>query len=187
MEYVKNIVQDHILVQKFKKTADRQYFEALYDRYTNVVFCKCLSYLGHREDAEDVAQGIWVNVYFALPKFQQKSAFSTWLYRIAINQCINQLKKRKTFISLDALSEKGFEIKDEKQDIFATVSNTNQVTKALSLLSKDMKALLLMKYVDEYTYEEIADATGLGKSAIKMRIARAKQQLQATFSNKIDE
>jgi RNA polymerase sigma factor (sigma-70 family) len=182
MEHDSNMAPDSLLVQKFNETTDRRYFEHLYDRYTDVVFRKCLSYLKQKEDAEDAAQEIWVNVYFALPQFQQKSTFSTWLYRIATNQCINRLKKRKIFISLDALSDEGFDSVDEHEDILNTLSDKQQVTKALSLLSKDMKALLLMKYADEYTYTQIAEATGLGESAIKMRIARAKKQLQEVVS-----
>jgi len=185
MIHDKKTIQDNILVQKFKETGNRECFEQLYNQYTDVVFRKCLSYLRNKEDAEDVAQEIWVKVFFALSKFEQKSSFSTWLYRITANQCVNQLKKRKAFLSIDELTGEGFEIKDETQDILTKISNTHDVTKTLSLLSKDMKALLLMKYMDEYTYEEIAEATGLGESAVKMRIVRTKKQLQAALSNKV--
>jgi RNA polymerase sigma factor (sigma-70 family) len=177
--------QDYILVQNFNRTGDRECFEQLYTKYTDIVFRKCLSYLKNKKDAEDVAQEIWVKVFFALPKFEQKSSFSTWLYRITVNQCINALKKQRIFVSLDLLFDKGFDIKDEGEDIFSMISDKQQVTEVLSILSKDMKAFLLMKYVDEYTYEEIAEATGLGESAIKMRVARAKKQLQAAFSDKV--
>jgi RNA polymerase sigma factor (sigma-70 family) len=185
MVHNKKSNQDYILVQKFKKTGDRECFEQLYNKYTDIVFRKCLSYLKSKEEAEDAAQEIWVKVFFALPKFEQKSSFSTWLYRITVNQCINTLKKRRVFVSLDQLSEEGFDVKDEQEDISSIISDKHQVTKALSLLSKDMKALLLMKYVDEYIYEEIAEVTGLGESAIKMRVTRAKKQLQVAFSNKV--
>jgi RNA polymerase sigma factor (sigma-70 family) len=187
MVYDKKNTYDYILVQKFLETKNRIYFERLYNHYTNIVFRKCLSYLKNKEDAEDTAQEIWVKVFFALSKFEQKSTFSTWLYRITANQCVNNLKKRKIFVSLDLLSEKGFDVKDEKEDILTTISNNHLVTETLSLLSKDMRALLLMKYADEYTYADIACATGLGESAVKMRIARAKEQLQEVFSNTISQ
>jgi RNA polymerase sigma factor (sigma-70 family) len=181
-----NFIQDQILIENYKKTRDRSCFDQLYSRHINIVFRKCLSYLRNPEEAEDASQEIWIKVYFSLEKFEQRSSFSTWLYRITINHCINQLKKRKFFVSLDELSEAGFDIEDKNEDFFVTLSNMDQVTKALSLLSKDMKAILLMKYMDEYTYKEIAQITGLSESAIKMRIARAKQQLKINFS-KSDE
>jgi len=173
------IADDHVLVQEFQETADRRYFEQLYDRYTDIVFRKCLSFLGGKESAEDVSQEIWVKVYFALPSFKGNAAFSSWLYRITTNQCINHLKKQKAFLSLDALSDKGFDPPDEKEEMIKTVSNAQQVTQMLSRLSKEVKALLIMKYVEEYDYEEMTEITGLGISALKMQIFRAKKQLQA--------
>jgi len=175
----RTVTDDHVLVQKFKETADRESFEQLYDRYTDTVFRKCLSFLWEKEAAEDAAQEIWVKVYFALPSFQGEAAFSSWLYRITTNQCINHLKRQKAFLSLDALSDKGFDLPDEKESLAKAVSNTQQVTQMLSRLSKEVKALLIMKYVEGYDYQEISEITGMGISALKMKIYRAKKQLQA--------
>ncbi|MEA1937448.1 MAG: RNA polymerase sigma factor [Patescibacteria group bacterium] len=177
----KNKIEDADLVLQFQKNQNKECFEQLYDKYIDIVYRKCLSYLGNQNDAQDAAQEIWIKVYFTLLSFEHRSKFSTWLYRIVVNYCITVLKKRKYFVSLNELQDTGFDVQDLSPSIDIALSNQEDVTKALSMLSKDMKALLLMKYVEEYTYEEIAQITGLSPSAIKMRIARAKKQLQTSF------
>ncbi|MFH0972934.1 MAG: RNA polymerase sigma factor [Patescibacteria group bacterium] len=165
----------------FQTNQEKESFEKLYDKYIDIVYRKCLSYLENYEDAQDAAQEVWIKVYFALSSFERRSVFSTWLYRITVNYCITALKKRKYFFSLNELEEAGFEIEDLYPNIEILISNREDVTKVLSVLSKDMEVLLLMKYAEGYTYDEIAQITGLGVSAVKMRIARAKKQLQNAF------
>jgi RNA polymerase sigma factor (sigma-70 family) len=176
---------DKDIVKKLQETSDRAYFERLYSRHAQKVFWRCMSYLRNKEDAEDATQEIWVKTYFALEKFEQKSLFTTWLYRITANHCVNCLKKRKEFISLDALKEEGFELKDKRKSTIEEATRKDEVTKALSRLSKHTKALLLMKYVDGYTYEEIAQKTSISPSAVKMRIMRAKEQMQKSAFTKV--
>lgn len=173
-------MDDHKLIQLFQATGKKEYFEPLFDKYIDISYRKCLSYLGNTEDTEDAAQEIWTKVYFSLPSFRAESAFSTWLYRICVNHCINVLKKRKSFVSMDELKISGFEQYDEKIDIEINISNQEDVTKVLFILSKD-KELFLMKYVEGYTYEEISQVFGIGVSALKMRIARAKKKLLNEF------
>lgn len=173
---------DSAQINNFLRTGNIDYFNQLYDRYANLVFRKCLSFLKSPEDAQDAAQEIWVKVYFSLAKFENKARFSTWLFRITTNHCINHLRQRRVFVSLDFLTQSGFEVK-APHDLFNAVSAESSVTKALAHLSKDIRALLLLKYVEGYTYQEIAQITGLGVSNVKMRISRAKEYLGNLYLN----
>jgi len=152
-------------------------FEQIYDQYINLVFSRCLYLLQNQTLAEEATQDTMVKVYFALPKFEGRSSLKTWIYRITSNHCFGILKKRKE-VSYDALLETGIQFEDG-DNFYITIENQSQVTNILRTLPKDIRALLMLKYVDEYSYEEIANITGLSESAIKMRIHRAKETIKA--------
>lgn len=121
-------------------------------------------------DAQDLTQEIWIKVYYALDRFRFESKFSTWLSRITINKCINHLKRAGKLV----FSE---DIEKSENGSLPDLNNCLDVTKLLSQLSNNNKTLLILKYVDGFSYEKIAEITGLGLSATKMRIARAKKEL----------
>lgn len=165
-------LSDEMLIKQLLKTKDDRYFEHLYDRYISLTYKKCLSYLEDEVDAQDVIQKVWIAVYFALPDFRQESKFSTWIYRIVVNHCLNHLKSRRNFVSLDTYDS------PSQKDELQTADTKMDVTNLLARLSKEERVLLNLKFVDDLTYEEIADALELGVSAVKMRINRLKQRLQ---------
>jgi RNA polymerase sigma factor (sigma-70 family) len=169
------------LVRAFQNGEDRESFSQIYDLYADRVYRRCLSYLQTTDDADDATQEVWIKVFFSLHTFQARSSFSTWIFRITSNHCINLLKARRLFISIDVLQELGRDVPDQK-NLLTTLELRSQVTYLLSGLSKSVRALLLMKYQDRYTYAEIATVTGLGQSAIKMRLARAKRQVREMLS-----
>lgn len=161
---------DKDLVLSFQKTHSEKIFGYLYDRYVSFVYRKSLLLTGSEADAQDIAQEIWVKVYFGLDSFRLESKFSHWLNRITINSCINYLKRR------DKLSF-GEDIEESANGSFSEMNHIFDVTKLLSRLSIKDKVLLILKYVDEFSYEAIAELMGIGVSAVKMRIARAKKEL----------
>lgn len=159
---------DEELIRSFVQTRSNQAFESIYDRYSTFVYRKCLILAENEQDAQDLAQDIWIKVYFALDGFRFESSFSTWLRRITVNRCINYLKTKGRFISSEGVEEDGIQ---------PTINNHLDVTKLLSQLSKETRVLLTLKYVEGYSYEEIAEITTMGVSAVKMRINRAKEEL----------
>lgn len=169
---------DKELILSFQQTQSNKTFEFIYDRYALFVYRKCLLMTGSESDAQDLAQEIWIKVYFGLEKFRFESKFSTWLSRITTNRCINYLKrKRKVDFSED--------IGEIKNGSLPKINLRLDVTKLLSRLSITTKVLFTLKYIEGLSYEEIAEATGTGVSAIKMRIARAKKDL-IKYSQGID-
>ena len=161
---------DKDLVLSFQKTHSEKIFESLYDRYVSFVYRKSLLLTGSEADAQDLTQEIWVKVYFGLDSFRLESTFSHWLNRITINSCINYIKRRdKLFFAED--------IEENANGSFSEMNHIFDVTKLLSRLSLRDKVLLTLKYVDGFSYEAISELTGMGVSAVKMRIARAKKEL----------
>lgn len=161
---------DEELILFFLRTRSNRIFELIYDRYSFSVYRKCLLLTENEHDAQDLAQDIWIKVYFFLDRFKFEARFSTWLKRIVVNRCINHLKAKQHF---------KFSNDVEKDEHVAApkINNHLDVTKLLSQLSRETRALLILKFVEGYAYEEISEMTGLGISAIKMRINRAKKEL----------
>jgi len=169
---------DKGLILSFQQTKSNKTFELIYDRHATFVYRKCLLMTGSETDAQDLSQEIWIKVYFALDKFRFESKFSTWLSRITTNRCINYLKRKG---KLDFSEDIGEIINGSLPKINLRLD----VTKLLSRLSITTKVLFTLKYIEGLSYEEIAEATGTGVSAIKMRIARAKKDL-IKYSQGID-
>ena len=144
----------------------------------------CLSMLNNHTEAEEAAQDIFVKVYQSLAKFKGNSSFSTWLYRITANHCLDILRKRnrRRTVSLDALVEQNG---DQIHGMFATsdtaasgLENRQLVNKILSTLPNDYRTILTLREAEGLEYQEIADVLECSLDAVKGRLARARRQLQ---------
>lgn len=172
-------LSDDQLISLFKEKTDKRSYEELYRRYSDKSYRKALSYVRSNDDAEDVIQGVWVKVYFHLNSFRAEAKFSTWLYRITVNESISHLRRKKTF-SLDSLldnEETNFQVADPFADFLTLLENKSATDQILSYVSSEVKSLLLLKFAEGYTYDEMSEITGLSASAIKMKISRAKKSI----------
>jgi len=144
-----------------------------------VVFNKCLSFVSSKEEAQDLAHDIFVKLFVKLNTFKGDSKFSTWLYAFTYNFCVNYtqrtLKNHKKTKSLDENTEG--EVIEEISDEQINILKAEKLAKSLQKISPEDKAMLLMKYQDDFSIKDIADAYDLGESAVKMRLSRAKMNL----------
>ena len=165
-------LSDAELIDNLLSKKDDIYFAILYDRYITVTYRKCLSYLENEDDAQDVVQKVWIAVYFALPDFRREAKFSTWLFRITVNHCLNFLKAKKKLVPLESIAEVSVSSETARSDAKIDVTNL------FNTLSHSERVLLHLKYVEELTYDEIAEVFEVSTSAVKMRTARLKKRLQ---------
>jgi RNA polymerase sigma-70 factor (ECF subfamily) len=144
----------------------------------------CFSMLSNLTDAEEAAQDIFVKAYLSLSKFKGESSFSTWLYRITANHCLDILRKRnrRRTVSLEALIEQDGDL---IQELFSTPGNADSrmenrqlVDKILSTLPENYRMILTLREADELEYQEIADVLNCSLDSVKGRLARARKQLQ---------
>ena len=144
----------------------------------------CYSLLGGESEAEEAAQEIFIKAYRYLGKFRGDSSFSTWLYHITSNHCLDLLRKRKRrpTVSWDALVEQEGErmhrLLDHKTLPDSSLENRDLVEKILSTLSPDQRNLLTLRESQELSYEEIAKILGCTINAVKSRLSRARKALQ---------
>ncbi len=152
------------------------HFQHIYLRYSKLVYNKCLSLSNDMDVAKDLTHDIFLKVFLNLSTFKGNAKFSTWLYSITYNFCINYLKKERKPSENneemhDITDEEGEKLEQELLKI-----KVDCLQKVLNAISIENKSILLMKYQEEYSIREIADILELSESAVKMRIKRAKAQ-----------
>lgn len=180
-----NKLSDEDLVEAIVKTNDTLLFEILYDRYAGLVYNKCYGFAKDEDEAKDLTQDVFLKLFVKLASFKGKSKFSTWLYSFTYNHCVNYVtrntakkfeKQSVDYKDIENLSE------DEEDDKSLLTMKVDKLKVALELISPEEKMILLMKYQDFLTIKEIEDALGIGQSAVKMRIKRAKDKLITVYN-----
>ncbi len=161
---------------------ESQLYAELVNRYQNFVFTITLSYAKQREDAEEIAQDVFVKAYRSLADFRGDSKFSTWLYTIVNTTCITFLRKKKLEVhSLD--NEKVFEVADRvdsglRANLVEQKSKIQMVNKAIQLLSVDDAKLITLFYKGEQSLDEIGKILGIDPNTVKVKLHRARTRLK---------
>ncbi len=149
-------------------------FEQLMKRHEGVLYRVCYRLLGDPDDANDICQEVMVKVFGYLPKFERRSMFKTWLMQIARNTCFTMQAKLKRTRELKEVLEREPTIPKTER----IVTEKMDIDSILSKLNKDDREMLVMRYIAELQFDEIAEACGLSLSATKMRIYRATEALK---------
>ncbi len=176
------VYTDEELVQLFVSSQRNPFFEELYRRYADKVYRKCLSFVKDSAKAEDFTHDIFLKLVLKLGTFKETARFSTWLYSITYNYCMDQLRSNKK--RGEVYQDEELEVPDdtdldrvfEEDDIEA-----RRLTQALDYLPTEEKSLLLMKYLDELSIREIADVFKITESAVKMRLLRTREKLRNRY------
>jgi RNA polymerase sigma-70 factor (ECF subfamily) len=161
-------------------------YEELMRRYQRTLFNVCARYLGSERDADDVCQEVMLKVLYGLKNFEGKSKFKTWLYSITYNECITQYRKeRRKRRLLDALSLDPLEEAIEEKPVKA--EGRAGLDRWLVHVNPIDREILVLRFVAELEFQEIADIMHMGLSATKMRYKRALDRLREKFADATDE
>ncbi len=178
-------MSDEDLVRSYIDSQNINYFNALYDRYSDKIFAKCYSMLKEVNASEDATQEIFMKILVSLSKFNFQSKFSTWVYSVTYNFCIDVIRKnRKNILEYqENWSEKGV-IDSEISDHEILEKNVSQLYEVMEVMPTDDKMVLLMKYHDDMSIKEMSLILNKSESAIKMKILRAKERFVKIFDEK---
>lgn len=150
-------------------------FISLINQHAGIIYKVCNLYLQETEDKRDLFQEIVLQLWRAFPNFRREAQPSTWMYRIALNTAISNFRKQAKGISANSLSDAAFQIPDPLQ-FSPENENISILHRAIGLLSTIEKAIILL-YLEEKTYEEIAEVTGISKSNVGVSLSRIKSKL----------
>jgi RNA polymerase sigma-70 factor (ECF subfamily) len=179
------VPDDRELVRR-AQGGDKEAFEELVRRHQHRVFAVAGGILRRREDVEDIAQQVFVKAYFSLKRFDQRAAFSTWLYKITVNECWDLLRKKKVrpLLYESDLSEEQAQqftaterLDSGAQDISDKLEAQQQVELLLQDLDERDRMMLILKEVEGFAIEEIAEILDLNANTVKVRLFRARRRI----------
>jgi RNA polymerase sigma-70 factor (ECF subfamily) len=167
---------------------DKEAFEELVRRHQHRVMAVAGGILRRREDAEEIAQQVFLKAYFSLKRFDQRAAFSTWLYKITVNECWDMLRKKKVrplVYEADLSEEQAHQVlaSEEKgstePDISERLAAQQRVERLLEGLDERDRLMLILKEVEGFAIEEIAEVVDLNANTVKVRLFRARRRIVA--------
>ncbi len=180
-------MQDEQASIRLAKEGDEQAFEALVTAYERKVYNYALRSTGNEQDAMDITQEVFLRVFRSLSGFKEESSFSTWLYRITFNICIDfsrkNAKRNENSLSLDGeiANGKELELPDERHAPEAAYDRKElreEIAGAILRLSEQHREVLVMREISGLSYAEIAEVLELEEGTVKSRIARARENLR---------
>jgi RNA polymerase sigma-70 factor (ECF subfamily) len=170
-------VSDFFYIQRVR-SGDIRAFSGIVEKYQQLVLTIIIKIVENREDAEDIAQEVFIKVFKSLDQFNAVSEFSTWLYRIAYNTTLSELRKRKlTFASMD---EQVLMIDEPAENDWAEEEKEKKLQyldKALKQLAPDETFLISLYYMDKQSVENISKITGISVSNVKVKLHRTRKKL----------
>ena len=176
---------DRELVRRAQRE-DKEAFEELIRRHQQRVFAVAGGILRRREDVEDISQQVFVKAYFSLKRFDQRAAFTTWLYKITVNECWDLLRKKKVrplVYESDLSEEQARQVASSElgtnpgPDISERIEAREQVEQLLEGLDERDRLMLMLKEVEGFSIEEIAEVLELNANTVKVRLFRARRRI----------
>lgn len=181
-EVVESEVSDEQLAaQAAREDSNGPSFTALLDRHRRRIWRICYRLMGNEEDANDAAQEVFVSLFLQRARFEGRSRYATWMQSLAVQTCLTLRRSRGRRQRREAAAA---ELEIRKA---AKPSHTNQTNVSLDLMQmletieEEDRALVIMKYAEDYSYDELAAVFGRTVSYCKMRISRARETLRTTY------
>ena len=162
----------------------REAFDEIVERHQRQVYQLCYRFVGNHEDASDLAQDVFIRAYRGLHSFKGQSAFSTWLYRIAVNVCLNRVGGRgQKWAPLDGADQP--DVRQERADArILRAERAAAVRAAIARLPKKQRAALILRVYHDLPHDQIAAIVGTSVGAVKANFFHALANLKKLMSTK---
>jgi len=168
---------------------DTNAFSVLVNRYKDLVFSLALKMLKNREEAEEISQDAFIKVYKSLHKFKGDSKFSTWIYKVVYNSCLDRLKQYKknyALVPIDEFNENQVKTLDNAFDALVSQDRKNAIQACLNKLPSEDSFLLTLYYFEEQSLEEISKIVGLTANNVKVKLFRSRKKLATILKQQLE-
>ena len=172
--------QDRALVARFLE-GQGDAAGGLVDRYQMRLFNVALRMLGNVQDAEDVTQTVFLNAFLKLRTYNPRYKFFSWIYRMAVNESLNALARRKRTVTL----EDELDIRAPGAAPDRAAEDQDRVGRALMCLKPDDRAVVVLRHFVSFSYQEIADVMGIPVQTVKSRLYTARERLRFTLRERV--
>ena len=171
-------LQDDELIRSILKGNGERY-DDIVERYQAGLYRTAFYYTQNLEDARDITQEILIKAYNSLAGFKQNSSFSTWLYRIAVNHCIDWCRKKKPLLEESTYFDTLCDEEGSPEDLFLRQEVASEVHESVSSLPTIYSTILILYYFEDFSPQQIADIMDTSKRTIETRLFRARKMLRA--------
>ena len=169
------------------RSGDREAFELLYRQNQKRVFSVALNFFGGDDAlAKDITQQVFLKIFFKIGEFRRQSEFTTWLYRITVNACLDEARKSRSMLSLNDFLE-AFGVKRTQDEKVHQREICDEVQKAVAKLKPKFRLPILLKYVEGLSYEEIAKVLDCSTGTVASRLNRGHKMLAGKLGHLKDE
>ncbi|MBQ3080092.1 MAG: sigma-70 family RNA polymerase sigma factor [Clostridia bacterium] len=180
-------LEEERLVEK-AIAGDSYAFELLMEKHEAKMYAVALRMCANRDDAQDCLQDAMLRIYKSLKSFKGQSSFSTWAYRITMNTCLDDLRRKKVrkAQSLDAMLELGWTPSDENDTPERHSDNAEMrrsISRAIQMLPDEMRSAVVLRDIQGFSYDEIAEILSTNVGTVKSRISRGREKLREILSS----
>ncbi|GAB5564372.1 MAG: RNA polymerase sigma factor [Winogradskyella sp.] len=172
-------IDENILIESIKN-GDTNAYAKLVDRYKDLVYTLAIRMLKNREEAEEIAQDTFIKVFKSLDKFKGDSKFSTWIYRVAYNTCLDAIKKNKKHQNDVAIDEYTFNKLDTIDNALENIIKEERsvlIKNCINKLPEESSVILTLFYFEELSLDEISKVINIEANTVKVKLFRARKKL----------
>lgn len=186
MPELPNLETELVQAARGAPEGDTRAFEQLVLLYQRRIVANCRQLTRDESTSEDLAQEVFVKAYFSLQDFEGRSSFQHWLRRIKVNHCLNHVKKHGGWTEMEIgepaiQSEPRMTVAPEAERNLEAEVRRDRIRRVLGSMPFPLRVALILRDMDEFSYDEVAAALGIGLSAAKMRIKRAREEFRRRY------
>jgi RNA polymerase sigma-70 factor (ECF subfamily) len=179
----RELADEELAAEAAREGSDGPAFVALVGRFRERVWRICYRVMGQADDAQDAAQEVFVRLFQSRAKFDGRSKYSTWVHGVAVRTCLTLRRGRGRRRRHEDTAGEATIASHAPETRAAQPGLALDLERMLSTLDEEDRALVVLKYAENYSYEELAQMFGLSPSACKMRVSRAREKIQREFGD----
>jgi RNA polymerase sigma factor (sigma-70 family) len=159
---------------------NKQAYANIINKYKNQVYACILRMTKNPQDAQDLVQESFIKVYHQLEKYDGKGSFAGWIYRVAMNHCLDEFRKKRYKINHVEINENSLENPNHPEVVFLKKEKNRQLEQLITTLPEEERIILLLRYVNELSYDEIGELLNTPVSTVRNKLHRAKKKMRET-------
>lgn len=176
--------QDDLIARA--QTGDNDAIEALLLSCEKKVYNIAYRYMGNEADAYDMAQESLIKIYKKLRSYRSEASFSSWAYRLCVNTCLDEIRRRKNRpVLLDQVQKDADNNAVSPEAYALALEDRENLQKAINMLAEEQKSVIILRDISGFSYEEVAECLGLSIGTVKSRIFRGRQKLRKIISAQV--
>lgn len=164
-------------------SGNKQAYGKIIEKYKNPLFATILRMTRNQQDAEDLVQESFIKIYHQLGKFNGKGSFSSWMYRVAINHCLDEFRKKRYKMEQVEINEVHAKDFQHPEVTYLKKEKNRQLEKLIGRLPEDERLILLLRYVNELSYKEISELMNVSLATVRNKLHRGKKKLRKTMQD----